>query len=75
MVGLRPLVALVTFLSDDSFLIERLMLSAKDPRIYNFAVPSKIVLWHMWVIVSHSALLPKKSGQLEQTREIIGKEK
>ena len=46
MVGLRPLVARVRFfLSDASFLIEWLMLSAEAPRANSIAVPSKIVLW------------------------------
>ena len=46
MVGLRPLVARVKFfLSDALFLIERLMLPTEAPCAYNFAVPSRIVLW------------------------------
>ena len=46
MVGLRQLVEQVRFfLSDASFLIERLMLPAEAPRSYSFAVLSRIVLW------------------------------
>ena len=43
---LPPLVAQVRFLSDTSFLIERLMVPADTPRAYSFTVPSRIVLWH-----------------------------
>ena len=36
------------FLSDASFLFERLMLPVEVPQAYRFAVPSRIVLWqHM----------------------------
>ena len=43
MIGLRPLVARVRFLSDASFFIERLILLIEAPRAYSFAVPSRIV--------------------------------
>ena len=45
MVGLRPLVARLDFLSDASFLIARLMLPAEAPRAYSFVVLSMIMLW------------------------------
>ena len=46
MVSLCTLVARVRFILIDAlFLIERLMLPAEASRAYNFAVPSRIVLW------------------------------
>ena len=64
MVGLRPLVARVRFfLSETSFLIDRLMLPAEAPCTYSIAVLSRIVLWQHVVILGYSAVVAKKSGQ------------
>ena len=47
-----------------SFFVERLLLPAETPHCINLAVPVEDIVGSMWVIFGHSAVFPKKSGQL-----------
>ena len=77
MVVLCLLVAQVSFfLSDVSFLVERLMLLVEAPRAYNFAVPLRIVLWQhvsdLWPLGGFTKeKWPVRAGICTQDSELV----
>ena len=64
MVGLLPLVLQVINFSNDASFLERFILPAEAPCAYYFPVPVEDIVGSTWMIFGHSAVLPKKSGQL-----------